>query len=108
MNTVQKNIDIIHNCEERFFNWLQLKLSCQGITPGDQTDLSELLDHHEGDLDNFRQHLKPLVRWSKVKDVCYEMSYDLNGQAESDEDLLDLLEKTAFEGQVLWLTFQEE
>lgn len=108
MNTVKKNIDIIHNCEERFFNWLRLKLSCQGITPGDKNDLSELLDHHEGDLVSFRQHLKPLVRWSKLKDTCYEMSYDLNGQAESDEDLLDLLEKTAFEGQVLWLTFQEE
>jgi hypothetical protein len=108
MNTVQKNIDIIHNCEERFFNWLLLKLSVQGITPGVQNDLSELLDHHEGDLTSFRQHLKPLVRWNKVKDACYEMSYDLNGHAESDEDLLDLLEKTAFEGQVLWLTFQEE
>jgi hypothetical protein len=108
MNTVQKNIDIIHNCEERFFNWLLLKLSCQGIAPVDQTDLSELLEHYEGELVDFRQHLKPLVRWNRVKDACVELSYDLNGQAENDEDLLDLLEKTAFEGQVLWLTFQEE
>ncbi len=108
MNTVQKNFDIIHNCEERFFNWLVFKLSCQGILPGDQTDLSDLLEHYEEDLISYRQHIKPLVRWNKVKDACYDFNASLNGYAENDEDLIDLLEKTAFEGQVLWLTFQEE
>ncbi len=108
MSTVRKNIDIIHNCEERFYNWLKVRLTSQGISPDDQNDLSELLEHYSNELASFRQHLKPLLKWNKVKDECYEMSSALNGHAEQNEDLKELIEKTAFDGQILWLTFQEE
>ncbi len=108
MSAALRNIDIIHNCEDRFFNWLKYELACQGVSAEDFKDLSELLTHHEAELIHFRQHLKPLKKWDKTRLECYALSSSLNGSAEKDEDHLSLLEKTAFEGQVLWLTIQEE
>jgi len=108
MSTIEKNIDIIHNCEERFYKWLRSRLLDHGIKLQDQQDLSHLLESHEGELQIFKQHLKPLLKWNQVKDECYKMNARLNGHAQHDEYLNQLIEQTAFDGQVLWLTFQEE
>lgn len=108
MSVVSRNIDIIHNCEDRFFNWLKIKLACQGISADDFRNLSELLECHEKELVHFHQHLKPLKKWNQTRLECDKLNASLNGNAENDEYLAGLLERTAFEGQVLWLTFQEE
>jgi hypothetical protein len=108
MTAVEKNIDVIHNCEQRFYNWLKFHLSSHGVYGIDQSDLSGILQHYEGELTMFKQHLKPLLKWNKIKEECYTLNTQLNGRAETDENLQKLIEKTAFEGQVLWLTFQEE
>jgi len=108
MNTIEKNIGIIHNCEERFYNWLKSRLSDHGINQLDQADLSGLLELYEGELSGFKQHLKPLLKWNRIKNECYDLNDRLNGSAMNDESLNNLVEKTAFEGQILWLTFQEE
>ncbi len=108
MNATKKNIDIIHNCEERFYNWLKARLNDQGVNLREQPSLSIILDHYQGQLTVYRQHLKPLQKWNRVKDECYQLSNKLNGNADKDQYLSELLEKTAFEGQILWLTFQED
>ena len=107
MSPRQKNINIIHNCEKHFFNWLTIRLMEMGVTIESQHDLSEILLNHEKELGLIHQHLKPLQKWSRIKDECFSRSSQLNGNAESDEYLGELLEKTAFDGQVLWLTLQE-
>lgn len=108
MCAIDKNIDIIHNCEERFYNWLKSRLIDHGIKLHDENNLSGLLEHYEAELSSFKQHLKPLLKWNRIKDECYNMNERMNGRAKSDEFLNNLVEKTAFEGQILWLTFQEE
>ena len=108
MSATEKNINIIHNCEERFYNWLKSRLDEHGINLQDQSNLSGLLEHYENELSTFKQHLKPLLKWNRTKDECYKMNEQLNGHAGQDQFLNDLIEKTAFEGQILWLTFQEE
>jgi hypothetical protein len=108
MTAIKKNINIIHNCEERFYNWLKSKLSEKGINFIEQPSLSDLLEHYERELLSDNQHLKPLQKWDKVKNECLGQSRRLNGQADQNHDLVDLIERTAFEGQILWLTFQED
>lgn len=108
MTAIKKNINIIHNCEERFYNWLKSKLSGKGINFIEQPNLSDLLEHYERELLSDNQHLKPLQKWDKVKNECLGQSTRLNGQADQNRDLVDLIERTAFEGQILWLTFQED
>jgi hypothetical protein len=108
MSPKQKNINVIHNCEELFSNWLKVRLGEKGISINESDKLSELLICHGHELANFKQHLKPLVKWNKIKDECYDLSTRLNGIGKNDEQLVDLIEKTAFEGQILWLTLQED
>ena len=107
MSPKQRNINIIHNCEEHFYNWLKTRLIEMGISVDSQKNLSGILVDHQYELDIIKQHLKPLQKWSKTKDECYSRTTQLNGSAQSDEYLLELVEKTAIEGQVLWLTLQE-
>ena len=108
MNATKKNIDIIHNCEERVYNWLKARLTDQGIKLFEQPNLSGILEHYQSELSGYRQHLKPQVKWNRVKDECFELNNKLNGHADNDQYLSELIEKTAFEGQILWLTFQED
>lgn len=108
MNATNKNINIIHNCEERFYNWLKARLTDQGINLLEQPNLSGILQHYQNELSVYRQHLKPLLKWNRVKNECYELNNKLNGFADNDQYLSELLEKTAFEGQILWLTFQKD
>lgn len=107
MSPKQRNINIIHNCETHFYNWLKARLIEMGISVDSQQNLSGILVDHEYELDIIKQHFKPLQKWSKIKDECYSRTAQLNGSAQSDEYLLELVEKTAIEGQVLWLTLQE-
>ena len=108
MSAIKRNIDIIHNCEERFYNWLKYRLNENGIELNEQPNLSNILEQYQTELITFKQHLKPLLKWNKVKDECFKLNARLNDHADNDEYLNDLIEKTAFEGQILWLTFQEE
>lgn len=108
MNATKKNIDIIQNCEERFYNWLKTRLTDQGINLRQQPNLSEILENYQKELSVYRQHLKPLLKWNRVKDECVALNKKLNGHAENDQILSELIEKTAFDGQILWLTFQED
>ena len=108
MSPRQKNINIIHNCEELFSKWLKVRLGNKGISINGNGDLSELLNSHEQELAYVKQHIKPLQRWNKIKTECYSLTSELNGTANSDDNYAKLVEKTAFEGQILWLTLQED
>ena len=108
MSPEQNSINIIHNCEKHFFDLLRTYLVGKGITLDHQENLSDVLAQYEKALDIIKQHVKPLQRWNKTKDECYTLSQKLNGNAEKDEYLIGLMEKTAFEGQILWLTLQED
>ena len=108
MSPKQKNINIIYNCEELFSDWMKVRLGEKGISISNSESLSVLLFSHEFELVNFKQHIKPLQMWNRNKDECYKLSTKLNGTAENDELLAALIEKTAFEGQILWLTLQED
>ncbi len=108
MNPQQKNINIIHSCEEHFFELLKLRLGEQGISIEDSMSLSEILQLYSKQLDSLRQHIKPLLKWDKVKDECYSLSNKMNGSGKRDEYLQSLIEKVAFEGQVLRLTIHDE
>lgn len=107
MSPQQRNISIIRNCEDHFCDWLKNQLGNNGILTDDQVGLTEILSNHENELDSVRQHLKPIKRWNKVKDECFGLSSRLNGNGESNDKLSVLVEKTAFEGQILWLTIQD-
>ncbi|MCG8310681.1 MAG: hypothetical protein MI975_25050 [Cytophagales bacterium] len=107
MTPQQKNINIVHNCEEHLFNWLKHVLQEHGVSIDETSNLTEVLSIYENELDSLRQHLKPLQKWNKIKDECYNLSNKLNGQGEYDEQLYALSEKAAFEGQILWLTIRE-
>ena len=107
MSPKQKNINIIYNCEELFSDWMKVRLGEKGISISKSESLSVLLFSHEFELVNFKQHIKPLQKWNKNKDECYKLSTEINGNSEYNEQFTAFAEKTAFEGQVLWLTLQE-
>lgn len=107
MTQKQKNINIIHNCENHFFNWLKFRLFQKGVAIDDQFTLTDILSIHEPELVALKQHIKQLQRWNKIKDECYSLSQSMNGNGEQSDHLQTLIEKAAFEGQVLWLTIQE-
>jgi len=107
MSPQQKNISIIHNCENHFCDWLKIRLVDQGIPINIKYGLSEILLKHESELEFVRQHIKPIKKWNNSKDECYNLSSKLNGRGSNDDHLLVLIEKTAFEGQILWLTIQD-
>jgi len=108
MSPKQKNISIIHNCENHFYHWLKLRLLQNGVTVDDHCTLTDILINHEKELVALKQHIKQLQKWNKVKEECFSLTTKLNGDGESDDHLQFLIEKAAFEGQVLWLTIQED
>jgi len=108
MNPQEKNISIIHNCEDHLFNWMKIKLKEHGFSINEQHNLSDILFAFENRMDFLRQHIKSIKKWNKIKDECYSLSSRLNGSAEGDERLNNLVEQAAFEGQILWLTIQED
>jgi hypothetical protein len=108
MSPQQKGIDIIHNCERHFYEWLKVLVHEKGIDPEKHKNLSEILKLIENNSQDYKQHIKPLIKWDKTKNECYILSDKLNGSAENDEELSELIEKTAFEGQILCLTLRDE
>ena len=104
----QKNLGIIHNCEELFSKWLKARLENRGIPITNGEQLSELLINYEHELANLKQQIKPLQKWNKIREECVELKTTINGGVGNDEHLSKLIEKTAFEGQILWLTFQDD
>ena len=108
MSPQQKNISIIHNCEEHLFNWLKIRLHDHGVLTLDHNCLSDILSNYEKDLEFLRQHIKTIKKWNQIKEECYSLSSEMNGSGDNDEHLQGLIEKAAFEGQVLWLTIQED
>lgn len=107
MSPQQRNISIIHNCENHFCDWLRNQLGSHGVLIKGKVGLTEILTNHENELNSVRQHLKPIKKWNITKDECYSLSSRLNGNGENDDRLGILVEKTAFEGQILWLTIQD-
>ena len=107
MTAHQKNIHIVHNCEEHLLNWLKIILRDHGIVVNDSSNLTEVLAKYEKELDSLRQHIKPLKKWNKIKNECYSLYTKLNGNGENDELFFTLSERAAFEGQILWLTIRE-
>ena len=108
MDKQRKSIGIIHSCEELFSKWLKSRLENKGIPISNSEHLSELLINYEKELANINQQIKPLQKWNKVREECVELTAKMNGEARNDEHISKLIEKTAFEGQILWLTFQDE
>lgn len=96
-----KWIGIISHCEKLFTEWLCKKLSQAGHSMQTDADLSEILLKYEKKCSGDQQHVKPLLSWNDKR--CFCLNQIKNGQY--DKDLQYLLEKTAFEGQVLLLTF---
>ena len=107
MSPQQKNLSIIHNCEEYLLNWLKEKMNEQGIAPSNQGNLSDLLTCHEEALTFLNQHIKPIKKWISTKREYERLSATERPDENSEEQLSTLGEKVAFEGQVLWLTIQE-
>ncbi len=107
MSPVRKNIDIIHSCERHFYNWLKTQLVNRGIIDDGQFTLSGLLSKHIRDLGEYKQILVPLNNWDKRKKECYKIDSVLANDGELQDADMKLFEQTAFEGQILLLTFQE-
>jgi hypothetical protein len=108
MSSKEKDIHIIHNCEEHFYNWLKFRLLQKGILVDKLSTLTDILVNHEKELIALKQHIKQLKKWNRIKDEFYKLNTRLNGDGENDEYLQSLIEKVAFEGQILWLTIQED
>jgi hypothetical protein len=100
----EKWIGIISQCEKLFIEWLCHKLSQAGHSIKGDSDLSEILVNYEKKCNGDQQHLKPLLSWNDKRCLCLDQLK--NDQSVPDKELKYLLEKTAFEGQVLLLTFK--
>lgn len=97
-----KWIGIISQCEKLFIEWLSNKLTSAGHSIQNNSDLSEILVSYENKCKGDQQHIKPLLSWNDKRSYCLERLEN----SQYDNDLHYLLEKTAFEGQVLLLTFK--
>ena len=83
-------------------------MSERGIAIDQLNNLTDILRKYESELFFLHQHIKQIQKWNEVKEECYELSSELNGYGEQDDRLSNLVEKVAFDGQVLWLTIQED
>ncbi len=102
------NFDTIQNCEQHFCKWIKVRLHQHGIHTDYHQNLKELLHRHSEELDQMEQHIKPLKRWCQIKDECYGLAGDMDDVATFDEpQIKELMEKIAFEGQILLLTMQD-
>jgi hypothetical protein len=108
MNTSHNHLSTIHHCEDLFKEWLSLKLSDLGIQTNSQTELSDILDKYAGKMKKNQQHLKPLARWDQRKKECYKLFNEPLASNGSEYIENRLIESTAFEGQILWLTIKND
>jgi len=97
----------LDQCEEQFRNWLLKKLSKQGCIVHDNQSFRDLLKTYEHYVNSDHQHINPLLNWMKENQRCQNMKTIYLTQHQLTRDDLYLLEKTALNGAVLWLTFQD-
>lgn len=79
-----------------------------GIQINQRSNLTEILFNHENQMSFLNQHLKQIQQWNKIKEECYDLSTRALNDYKDDERLENLVEKAAFDGQVLWMTIQDQ
>ncbi|MGF1638094.1 MAG: hypothetical protein ACFCUU_13535 [Cyclobacteriaceae bacterium] len=94
----------IKHCEHLFLAWLQGKLASNGVKAYEFKDLTVALKEYEKFFKGDQQHIKPLMHWNENRLRC-DNFLPIHTENHSME-FLYLLEKTAFDGQVLLLTFK--
>ncbi len=103
----QSLFEAIEIFESKFAVWLRSRLIQSGINIKDDMTFYELLGEYERNLNSDRQHVNPLLNWIKEKDRCVNMKLQLNnGDNHLDSTSFNILEKTAMDGAVLLLTFE--
>lgn len=106
LNDEESLFEAIENCELKFFGWLKERLHEKGIEVNEGVSFQELLRKYEDRLNGDKQHVNPLVNWVKEKNKCLELKNQVNGNGRLSNNEMNLLEKTAMNGNVLLLTFQ--
>ncbi|GEM_PF-3364340 len=103
----QSLFEAIDMFETKFVSWLKGRLEKKGIEVNEDLSFPEMLKEYESRLNGDRQHVNPLLNWLKEKDKCASMKCQLNDPSyHLDTREFNLLEKTAMDGAVLLLTFQ--
>lgn len=103
----QSLFEAIEIFESKFAGWLKSRLLQRGIDIEENLSFPELLREYEIKLKTDRQHVNPLINWMKEKDRCQNLKLQLNnGNSHLDPTGFNLLEKTAMDGAVLLLTFE--
>jgi hypothetical protein len=102
------SIHAIHRCENLFFDWIYDKLRNLDVAVPRNIDLSDVISLYEHKLHPENQLLKPLKQWDKKRAQCLHISAgDHAADHLSDAEYQQMLETTAFDGQVLWLTLKK-
>ena len=78
-----------------------------GIKINQKSNLTEILFNYQNQMSFLNQHLKQIRQWNEIKEECYDLSSRNLHDYDQDERLERLVEKVAFDGQVLWMTIQE-
>jgi len=107
MSPNHNHLLMIHHCEDLFKEWLSLKLSDMGIPVNTSTALSDILNRYGNKMKKNQQHLRPLLRWDQRKNECYKLE-ELLSRKDNGSQHQQLIETTAFEGQILWLTIKND
>ena len=103
----QSLFEAIEIFESQFASWLKTRLRQKGIDINESLSFPEMLREYENKLNGDRQHVTPLLNWIKEKDKCTILKLQFNDvNHHLDQSEFNLLEKTAMDGAVLLLTFQ--
>lgn len=103
----QSLFEAIEIFELKFAGWLKSRLQQKGIEVNECLSFPEMLREYESKLNGDRQHVVPLLNWIREKDKCASLKLQLNNEdCHLDQSEFSLLEKTAMDGAVLLLTFQ--
>jgi len=103
----QSLFEAIEIFELQFAGWFKRRLQQRGIEVNESLSFPEMLREYESKLNGDRQHVVPLLNWIKEKNKCAGLKLQLNdGDHHLDQSEFNLLEKTAMDGAVLLLTFQ--
>ncbi len=106
MKTINQHISTINFCENLFCTWVKNELRKVGVELNGEIEFSEILSRYTKEFQSENQHIKPLVRWNENKKRCVNLSSKKNLVNGDFKNYESLLEKTAFDGQVLWLTLK--
>ena len=92
--------------ESKFAGWLKSRLEQRGIFVEENIPFKEVLKQYENNLNGDSQHVNPLMNWAREKEKCTNLKGHLNSGNFLEKSEFDFLEKTAMNGAVLLLTFQ--